>query len=169
MRKAQKTPFFAFSVIFVQSVSKDVKKHCFLILFVEGRAKSLINAVFRIFCELCTKCLEKRKKNTIFHISCGTSCKKSQKTPFFEFFANFAQRVLKKREETLFSHNFVEGRLKSTKNAVFSHFCDLCTKCLEKREKTLFSHTFRGRSCKKLNKRRFSVFYANFLRSSLKT
>ena len=66
-KKLKKTPFFA---NFVQSVSKNVKKHCILTLFGERRAKSSKNAVFRIFCELCSKCLEKREKTLYFHNFC---------------------------------------------------------------------------------------------------
>ena len=66
-KKLKKPCFFAFFANFVQSASKNVKKHCFLTLFVGRRAKSSKNHVFSLFfCELCTKCLEKREKNTVF-------------------------------------------------------------------------------------------------------
>ena len=47
--------FFAFFANFVQSVSKNVKTQCFLTLFAERRAKTLKNAVIRIFCETMNK------------------------------------------------------------------------------------------------------------------
>ena len=69
-KKLKKRCFSAFFVNFVQSVSKNVKKHCFLTVFGERRAKSSKNAVFRIFCELCSKCLEKREKTLFSHNFC---------------------------------------------------------------------------------------------------
>ena len=82
--------FFAFFAnFFVQSVSKNVKKHCFLTLFQRDVVqKAQKNAVFRIFCEHSTKCLEKREKTLFSHTFCA------------ELFC------LEKREKTLFSHTF---------------------------------------------------------------
>ena len=70
---------------------------------------------------------------------------KSQKTLFFDFFANIVQSVSKNvKKNTVFPQFSRNLAQKVKKNAVFRIFCELCTKCLEKREKTLFSQTFGG-------------------------
>ena len=101
---------------------KTWKKHCFLTLFAGHRAKSSKNAVFfRIFCERCTKCLEKREKTLFFHTFSRTSCKKLKKRCFFAFFANFVRSVSKNEKKHCFLTLFAGHRAKSLKKRCFSH------------------------------------------------
>ena len=67
-KKLKKQLFYPHFLRTLYKVSRKTwKKHCFLTLFDERRAKSSKNAVFRIFRELCTKCLEKREKTLFSH------------------------------------------------------------------------------------------------------
>ena len=165
--KAQKTCFFCFSPILqaLYKVSqKTWKKHFFLTLFAGRRAKSSEEAVFRIFCELCTKCLEKREKTLFSHTFCGTSCKNLKKRCFSHFMRTLYKVSRKTWKTTVFSHFLQDFVQKAQKTLLFRLFCELCTKCLENVKK-LFSHTFCGTSCKKLKNRCFFAIFANFVKS----
>ena len=130
------------------------------------RAKSSKNAVFfSIFCNLCTKCLEKREKNNVFSHFLWDVVQKAQKTLFFALIRKFVQSVSKNVKKTLLSHTFCGTSCKKLIKHCFHIFCELCTKCLEKREKILLSHTFCGKSCKKLKKKKFFAFFANFVQN----
>ena len=146
-----------------------MKKHCFLTLFGEHNAESSKNAVFRkrdetlfchtflgnvarkaqkrnffrIFGELCTKCLEKREKKTVFSQFLLNVVAKSSKTAVFpHILRNFEQSVSANVNKHCFLTLFGERRAKSSKNVVFRIFCELCSKCLEKREKQCFLTLF---------------------------
>ena len=135
-KKLQKPCFLVFFAVFVQNVSKNVKKkHCFLTFFVGRRAKSSKNAVFRIFCELCTKCLEKREKHSFLTLFVRRLCKKLNKPCFSHFLWNLYKVLRKTWKNTVFSHFLWDVVQKAQKTLFFRFFCELCTKCLEKREK----------------------------------
>ena len=199
VRKAQKTLLFIFFANFVQNVSKNVKKHCFLSLFVRHRAKSSKSSIIRIFCELHTKCLEKRlktlfshtfcgtsrknlnlrtlykvsrktwKKTLFSHTFCGTSWKKSNIRCFLAFYANFVERVTKKVKNTLSSY-LLRIVVQKAKNPLFSCIsCELRRKGHGKSDEHSFFHICCETSRKKLKNRCFLAFYAKFVISVTKT
>ena len=97
---------------------------------------------FNIFCELCTKCLEKRERTLFSHTLCITSRKK---TLFLNFFCELCTKCLEKREKTRFFTLFAERRVKSSKNAVFSYSMRTLYKVSRKTWKnTVFSHFLRN-------------------------
>ena len=210
--------FCSFSANFVQSVLKNVKEHCFLEScrkstknadfspflrtlykvsqktwkntvfshFLHNVAQKTL--IFRILCELCTKCLEKHEKTLFSHTFGGTSRKKFKKRCFSKFSANFVQSVSKNVKKHCFLTLFGERPRKNSKNAHFSNFlrtmyklswktwknthtfcktsrkknaffCKLCTKCLKKREKnTVFSHFSRNDAEKAQKTLFFNIF-----------
>ena len=86
---------------------KTGRKHCFLTLIVGQRTKNLEKTLFfRVFCELCKKCLEKREKTAVFSHFSWELVQKAQKTLFFNIFCELSTKCLEKREKTLFSHAF---------------------------------------------------------------
>ena len=136
----------------------------FLWDFVQKAQKTLF---FRIFCELCTKCLEIRGKTLFSRNSCGISCKNFKKTLFFfAFCANFSQNVSKNVKNT-FLPFFVGHRAKSQKGC-FSHFLLTLYKASRK---TWKKHCFISLSVgylAKTSKRLFFAFFANFVQSVAK-
>ena len=137
----KKTLFFAFYENFVQSVSKDVKRHCFLTLICRTSRKNLKKMLFfRIFEKLCKYKLSRRTwKNTFFsHIFLGMSRKKHKELCFSHFlrtlykiaritwkntvFPHFLWDVAQKSQKTLFFTffaNFIQSVAKDVKNTVF--------------------------------------------------
>ena len=78
---------------------------------------------FRILCELCTKCLKKREKNTIFsHFSLDDVQKAQKNAVFLAIFANFVQSVSKNVKNTVFSHFLWDVVQKAQKTLFFLHF-----------------------------------------------
>ena len=83
VQKVQKTPFFAFYANFVQSVTKNVKKQCFLTRFAERRAKCSKEAVFMHSMRTFFKVSRKKVNKTLFsNTFWRTSCKQHKKTLF---------------------------------------------------------------------------------------
>ena len=117
VQRAQKTLFLHFLENFVQSVSKNLKKHCFLTLIAEHHAKISINTVFRIW-----RTLHGVFKNVKIHCFLTLFVEhhaQSSKNAVFLIFFELCTMCLEKRENTLFSHTFDEHRAKSSKNAIF--------------------------------------------------
>ena len=144
-QKAQKPLFFAFfAKLWANlSVSDNVKKHCFLTLFGERRAKSSKNDIFSRFLRTLYKVSRKTLKKTLFsHTFWGTSRKKLKKRCFSAFFANFVQSASKNVKNTVFSHLLLNVTQKAQKTLFFSHFLRILCKASRKTWKTLFSHTF---------------------------
>ena len=91
-----------FSHTFCGTSQEKMNKTLFSHIFRGTTQKKLKNAVFRIFCVLCTKCLKRREKTLFTHIFWGTSQKKLKICWFFSFSANFVQSVLKNVKEHCF-------------------------------------------------------------------
>ena len=127
-----------------------MKKHLFLSLFVERGAKSSKNGVFRIYCELCTKCLEKPEKKTDFSHFLRNVVQKAQTRQFFYFFTNFVQSVSKNVKKTLFSQTFLWNVARKAQKTLFFGFIAKYVQSVSKNlKKTLISHTFWETSRKK--------------------
>ena len=93
--------------------------------------------LFAFFCEICTECLEKRKKNTVFSDFLRIVVQKAQNS-CFSHLCELCTKSLERRENTLFSHTYRGTSCKSSKNAVF---CISCSKKLffaSYAQKTLF-------------------------------
>ena len=128
-----------------------MKKHCFLTLFGEHNAESSKNAVFRkrektlfchtfwgtsrkklknaivfrIFCELCTKCLEKREKTQFSHNFCWMSRKKLKNRCFSAYFAKLWTKCLSKTWiNTVSSHFLGNVAQKAQKTLFFAFFAN---------------------------------------------
>ena len=105
----------------MQSALKNVKKNTvfshFLCYVVQKAQKTLF---FRISCELCSKCLEKRtKKHCFLTPFVGRRAKSSKNAVISHFFANFLQSVSKNVKKTLFSHTFCGTSCKKLKKPSF--------------------------------------------------
>ena len=145
------------------------KKTLFSHFFCGTSCKKLkINAVFFcIFCELCTKCLEKREKNCFLERFVEHR-EKVQKCSLFTFYAIFVQIVSKNVKKHCFLNLLWNVTKKLKKHCFFRIFSKFYHKASRKTWKTLFSKTFSGRSRKKFKKTLFFAFLANFLRMSRK-
>ena len=86
-KKARKTAVISHIMrSFVQNVSKNVRKYCFLTLFVGQRAKAQKKTVFFAFSANFVQSVSKNVKNTVFsHFFWGRHAK-SSKTLFFRIF-----------------------------------------------------------------------------------
>ena len=101
-------------VVFLWNLYKVPWKTCkntffshFLWVVVQKSQKTLF---FRIFCEHCTKCIEKREKTLFSHNFYVTSCKKLKKH-VFRIFCEICTKCLEKREKKhCFLTLFVESR-----------------------------------------------------------
>ena len=121
-KSSKNAVFFAFFANFVQSVSKNVKKHCFLTLFAGHRAKSSKNAVFFAFFANFVQCVSKNVKKHCFLTLFAGHRAKSSKNALFRIFCELCTKCLEKREKTLFSYTFCRTSCKKLKNRCFSHF-----------------------------------------------
>ena len=158
-QKAQKTFFFRisfelctkclvkrektlFSNTFCGTSQEKVKKLSYLTLFAEPRPKCSKTLFFNIFCELCTKCLEKRERTLFSHTLCITSRKK---TLFLNFICELCTKCLEKREKTLFSHTFCEtSRKKLKKRCFFVFYVNFVQSVSKNIKNTVFSHFWRN-------------------------
>ena len=97
MQKAQKTLFFPFLANFVQSVSKNVEKHCFVTLFVGTHAKSSKHTVFFlcIFANFVQSSSKNVKKHCFLTLFVGRHAK-SSKHAFFSQFLRTLYKVSRK-------------------------------------------------------------------------
>ena len=90
----KKTLFSAFYENFVQSVSKDVKKHCFLTLFCRTSRKKLKKCCFSAFLKnfVGTNCLEEHEKTLFSLIFFSECCEKSSKNSVFRIFCELCTK-----------------------------------------------------------------------------
>ena len=118
---AQKTRFFAFSVNLVQSVSKNVTKHCFLIIlrnFVQNAKKTMFLAFFAKFVRRVSKNMKKHRFLTLF----ADRRAGSSKNAVFRISCKLFSKCLKKRGKTLFSHTFCGSSCKKLQKSSFYAF-----------------------------------------------
>ena len=120
-----------------------MKKHSFLTLFGERRIESSKNAVFRIYYELCTKCLEKCEKHC-FLTHFGEHHAKSSKNAVFSHICEHCKSVSKKnKKKTLFFYTLCGTSGKKLDKRRFSHFVLSLYKVSQKVKNTVFSHNSR--------------------------
>ena len=108
-----------FTKLFCRTSRKKLKKRCFFRIFCKlfkyklsrrtwkntvfshifrwMSRKKLEERCFSHFCELCTKCLEKREKTLFYHTFCETSLKNIKKTLFLRMFRHLCTKCLEKR------------------------------------------------------------------------
>ena len=185
-KKLKKRMFFAFFANYVQSLlknmkkhwnnmikqhDKNVKKHCFLPLFVwRRRVKSFKNAVISLFLRTLYKVSrETWKKNTVFSHFLRDRRAKCSKNAVYSHFLRTLHKVPRKTwKNTVFSHFLRYVAQKARKMLFFRIFGQFRMNCLEKRGKTRFSHTFCGMSRQKLKNGVFCIFIANIVQRVLK-
>ena len=162
-QKAQKTMFFAFFFsIFVQSVSKNVKKT----LFEKHRAKSSKNAVFFAFFANFVQSVSKnvKKKHCFLTLFEKHRAKSSKKRCLFRIFRELCTKCLEKREKHCFHTLSAELTAKSSKKRCLFTFFAIFVQSFSKKvkKKTQFSHTFCGTSLKTCQK---NAVFSNFVQS----
>ena len=120
------------------------------------------------FCEICTKCLEKRVKTLFSHTFCGSSCKNLKKRCFFAFFANFVWSALKNVKKTMSSHTFYGTSCKKLKKrclfAFFANFAQSVSKNVKKHCFLTIFMLHRAKSSKNM----FFAFFVKFEQSASK-
>ena len=122
IQTAQKCCFFAFT--------KEAKKHCFLTLFAESRAKRSRNAFFLHFMRTLYKVTRKTWKTLFLILFCGTSCRKL-KNVFLQFMRTLYKVSRKTWKNTVFSlflRNVVQKAQKSCFLAFYAIFVQSVTK-----------------------------------------